>query len=81
MSKNSLLNTVDSSLILISDATTKTGLFICAADVIDRLNAEQEVDVVTCVQQLRLSRARFIVSVEQYRYLHTVAAKYISSTS
>ena len=41
----------------------KTGVYCCAAYVIEKLKEEQEVDVFTSVRQIRLSRPQFIVDL------------------
>ena len=45
----------------------KTGVYCCAAYVIEKLKEEQEVDVFTSVRQIRLSRPQFIIDVVSAR--------------
>ena len=58
----------------------KCGLLCCADYVIDQLTHEQQVDVLTSVQQIRRNgRSEFVVNAAQYRCLHEVAANHIST--
>ena len=48
---------------LFRNGCKKTGVYCCAAYVIEKLKEEQEVDVFTSVRQIRLSRPQFIINL------------------
>ena len=46
---------------------------------LEKINAEQEVDVFNAVKKIRTDRPQFVPSVDQYRFLYQMAQEYIDS--
>ncbi|KAI0223347.1 Receptor-type tyrosine-protein phosphatase T [Lamellibrachia satsuma] len=57
----------------------RCGMFCCLANVWEKINEEQEVDVFNVVRQIRMNRPEFVVDEDQYKFLYQFAQDYIES--
>ncbi|XP_052257824.1 uncharacterized protein LOC127862660 isoform X2 [Dreissena polymorpha] len=57
----------------------RSGLYCAIAAVLDRLNAEQKVNIPHTVQQLRGRRPELIHTLEQFEFVYRTVAEYIES--
>jgi len=65
--------------LLSRDGATRSGLFCAMYMMLEKINAEQEVDVFNAVRKIRIDRPQFVPSVDQYRFLYQMAQEYIDS--
>ena len=63
-------------LVVCRDGFTRSGLFCCGASAIEKLVADETVDVFNCVKAIRENRPQLIPNVEQYEYLHKMVRAY-----
>ncbi|XP_014783728.1 receptor-type tyrosine-protein phosphatase T isoform X3 [Octopus bimaculoides] len=59
------------------NGASRSGLYCAISCVLERINAEKEVDVFQAVKQLRLNRSQLVDNYEQFRFCHEVALEYI----
>lgn len=59
------------------NGASRSGLFCAISCVLERINAEKEVDVFQAVKQLRLNRSQLVDNFDQFRFCHEVALEYI----
>jgi protein tyrosine phosphatase len=57
----------------------RSGLFIAMMNMLDAMNAEQQVDVFNAVKRVRYSRPEMITDIDQYHYLYELARCYLAS--
>ncbi|CAN7975950.1 unnamed protein product, partial [Ixodes persulcatus] len=67
--------------VLCRNGCSASGLFCCSALVLEKLKAEQEVDVFYATRIIRESRPQFIENPEQYRFCYDTALAYLDSVS
>ncbi|XP_061175017.1 receptor-type tyrosine-protein phosphatase kappa-like isoform X4 [Saccostrea echinata] len=59
----------------------RSGLFVAASCIVERIKTDREVDVFQSVKQMRLNRSQLICNMEQYRFCHELAMEYLQSSS
>lgn len=57
----------------------RSGLFIAASYVLERIKVDKEVDVFQAVKQMRLNRPQLIDNLEQFKFCHEIAFEYLSN--
>ena len=66
-------------LFLFSDGVRKSGMYVCIAYIIDKLNDDEEVDVFSTVKEIRRYNPKFIINPMQYKCLYDVVCQYINN--
>ncbi|XP_076079958.1 receptor-type tyrosine-protein phosphatase mu-like isoform X1 [Mytilus galloprovincialis] len=57
----------------------RSGLFVAANYVLERIKADKEVDVFQAVKQMRLNRPQLIDTLEQFKFCHEIAFEYLNN--
>ncbi|ELT91834.1 hypothetical protein CAPTEDRAFT_194146 [Capitella teleta] len=65
------------SIIDVRDGAKLCGLFIAALNILDMVDAENEVDVFYGVQQIKVVRPEFVQSKEQFHQLYDLVKEYL----
>ncbi|GFS48422.1 receptor-type tyrosine-protein phosphatase T [Trichonephila clavipes] len=61
------------------DGVTACGVFCVFMHIIDRLKAEQEMDIFQSVKCTRTNRSQFIMNKEQYTFLFQLTKAYLEN--
>lgn len=64
---------------LCSDGAGRTGVFITASIVFERIKQEHVVDIFTTVKLLRMQRTNMVETREQYEFCYQAAIEFLSS--
>ncbi|XP_056018914.1 receptor-type tyrosine-protein phosphatase kappa-like isoform X9 [Ostrea edulis] len=63
------------------DGVERSGVFVAASCLVERIKLDREVDVFQSVKQMRLNRSQLICNMEQYRFCHELALEYLQASS
>nr|XP_022316326.1 receptor-type tyrosine-protein phosphatase kappa-like isoform X3 [Crassostrea virginica] len=59
----------------------RSGLFVAASCIVERIKSDREVDVFQSIKQMRQNRSQLICNMEQYRFCHELALEYLQTSS
>ncbi|XP_019855567.1 PREDICTED: receptor-type tyrosine-protein phosphatase S-like [Amphimedon queenslandica] len=62
-----------------SDGLGRTGTFCAMFTVLERLKAEQVIDVFSTVKTLRIQRPGFVNDIDQYEFIHKAALEFVNT--
>lgn len=59
----------------------RSGLFVAASCIVERIKCDREVDVFQSIKQMRQNRSQLICNMEQYRFCHELALEHLQTSS